>query len=74
MTTYLRSNLARAAAIAAAVIVAGGSLLALSGNKDTLLQTLGIRTTQGASLANNSCVAPRAQSDEVYFVSCAGFF
>lgn len=74
MATYLRSNLGRAAALVAAIGVALISLFALGTNKDSLLQTLGIHSAQGASLADNSCVASRAQSDEVYFVSCAGFF
>jgi len=73
MATYLRSNTARATAVVAAIGVAVVSLLTLTNSKDTLLHTLGIGSSAKGVLAN-ACAEPQQQNDEVYFVSCAGFF
>lgn len=74
MSTYLRSNLGRTITIVAAIGVAMVSLFALTVDKDRLFHTLGIHTNKGAVLADNTCTVPRERSDEIYFVSCAGFF
>lgn len=74
MKDHLRGSLVRTTALAAAVGVAALSLLPVAMGKYDLLGTLGIRSAQETALADNSCVMPHEQGDEVYFVSCGGFF
>lgn len=73
MITYLRTHTARAIAILAAVGVAALSLLALAGSRDGLFHSF-TAANKGIALADNSCTESQAQSDDVYFVSCGGFF
>ncbi len=75
--------LARAARFAI-IVAAGFALSALgiifataSGNKDGLLWTLGISSAQDNSplLAAASCDIPdESVAEDIYFVSCGGFF
>lgn len=74
-TSILRS--ARFALLLAAGFVLGAiaiTVASASSGKSGLLQTLGISGDTGALAAASCDDAKQASSEEVYFVSCGGFF
>lgn len=74
MSTYLTSKRAIFAILAALAVVAGFIGFQYATSKTSLGSLLGLSPKNGALASAVSCDLPSANKDDVYFVSCGGFF